>query len=93
MCVRSASTGLCGGQRVTAVPTATQVIHSDDALLVPEIAALEIIAISRISARWIELERGRYDLAGETACPTKARAAGLGLRFGSVAEPAPEAQR
>ena len=23
MCVRSASTGLCGGQRVTAVPTAT----------------------------------------------------------------------
>ena len=27
VCVRSASTGLCGGQRVTAVPTATPTIH------------------------------------------------------------------
>ena len=27
MCARSASTGLCGGQRVTAVPTATNIVH------------------------------------------------------------------
>ena len=28
MCGNTASTGPCGGQRVTAVPTATQPIHS-----------------------------------------------------------------